>query len=132
MSICNCDCRENCTVFALVGSLILGIVTAFLQITAVITVTPAFLWVVLGVAIGFLAITLATGRCCGCGAERSCTSLHALLFGAIGAILAAVILLGIPFAATSVIGAIITGALLFFFFLTLTSAACLARARCRE
>ncbi|MBQ7035406.1 MAG: hypothetical protein IJN34_06685 [Clostridia bacterium] len=132
MSLCNCDCRSNCTLLALVGSLILGIVTAFLQITAVITVTPAFLWVVLGVAIGFLAITLATGRCCGCGAERNCTPLHALLFGAIGAILAAVILLGIPFAATSVVGAIITGALLFFFFLTLTSAACLARARCRE
>ena len=132
MSLCNCDCRGNCTLLALVGSLIIGIITAFLQITAVITVTPAFLWVVLGVAIGFLAITLATGRCCGCGFERSCTPLHALLFGAIGAILTSVILLGITFAATSVVGAIITGALLFFFFLTLTSAACLARARCRD
>ena len=79
----NCCFRWSCSTIAVIAGVILGVLAAFLQITAVITVTPAFLWVVLGVAIGFLAITLATGRCYGCGAERSCTSLHALLFGAI-------------------------------------------------
>ena len=33
---CNCGCRWNCTAVALVVSLILGIVAAFLQVTAVI------------------------------------------------------------------------------------------------
>ena len=119
-----CNCRDNCTVFAVLASLIIGVVTAFLRLTAVITVGTAFLWVVLGVAIAYLGLTYLKSdslRSCGC------SSINALLTGILGSVLTSIILLAITFAATSVIGAIITGALLFFFTLTLTSTACLVK-----
>ena len=55
-----CNCRNNCTSIAVVVSIIIGIITAFLRITGVITVTPAFLWVVFGIAVVYLAVVLAT------------------------------------------------------------------------
>ena len=42
MTILNCEYRRDCTNVALIMSFILGIIAAFLQITAVITVTPVF------------------------------------------------------------------------------------------
>ncbi len=130
MAFLNCNCRDNCTLLAVIASLIIGVVAAFLQITAVIAVTPVFLWVLFGIAVGFLAIGVATSCCNRC--EEACrgSSLSALLTGALGTVLVSVILLAIPFAATSVIGALFAGALLFFFALLLISAACLIRARC--
>lgn len=124
-----CGYRNNCTLYAVLASLIIGIVTAFLRITAVITVSPAFLWVVFGIAIAYLGLTLIkadslrsfTSRSCGC------SSLNALFTGILGSVLTSVILLAITFAATSIAGAIITGALLFFFALTLTSTVCLVK-----
>ena len=129
MSNFYCSCRNNCTIFAALASLIIGVVTAFLRITAVITVAPAFLWVVLGVAIVYLGLTLLkadalrniTSRNCGC------SSLNTLFTGILGSVLTSVILLAITFAATSIVGALITGALLFFFTLTLTSTVCLVK-----
>ncbi|MBQ7970936.1 MAG: hypothetical protein IJ294_01110 [Clostridia bacterium] len=132
MAFLNCDCRCNCTPLAFVASLIIGVVAAFLQITAVITVTPAFLWVLFGVAVGFLAIGVLSSCCNRCGGECSCNALSGLLVGALGTVLIAVILLGVTFAATSVVGAIFTGLLLFFFAFLLSSAACLIRARCAD
>ena len=130
MAFFNCNCRDNCTLLAVVASLIVGIIAAFLQITGVIALTPAFLWVLFGVAVGFLAIGVAFSGCNRC--EEACrgSSLSALLIGALGTVLLSVVLLGVSFAATSVVGALFTGALLFFFALLLTSAACLIRARC--
>ena len=118
-----CDCKSNCTVLSIVASLVIGIITAFLTITAAITVTPAFLWVVLGVAVVYLAILLFTrgrdNRVC------ACSILPVLLAGILGTILLAIVLLGVTFAATSVIGAIITGLLLAFLSLIFTTTACL-------
>lgn len=130
MAFLSCNCKDNCSLLAFFGSLIIGVIAAFLQITAVITLTPAFLWVLFGVAVGFLAIGVATSCCNRC--EEACrgSSLSTLLVGALGTVLLSVILLGVTFAATSVVGAIFTGALLFFFALLLSSAACLIRARC--
>lgn len=122
------SCSPGCTVIAVAASLILGVITAFLRITAAITVTPAFLWVLLGISVVYLAITLisaAVYRSGGC--EGLCNIVTSLLVGILGTVLFSVILLAIEFAATSVAGAVITGALLFFFFLTVTSAACLVR-----
>lgn len=122
------SCRPDCTLIAVVVSLILGIVTAFLKITAAITLTPAFLWVLLGIAVVYLAVTLVVGavsrnRCC----EGLCTIITALVVGIIGTIVLSIVLLAIEFAATSILGAVLAGALLFFFFLTVTSIACLVR-----
>ena len=133
---CNNENSCSCTGFAIVASLIIGIITAFLTFTAVIAVTPAFLWVLFGIAIVYLAITLVLTTL---GNERKtrncvCSILPALLTGILGTILTSVILLGITFAATSVIGAIITGLLLAFFSLTVTETACLVQctARCSD
>ncbi len=121
-------CRPGCTVFAVVASLIIGIIAAFLRITAAITLTPAFLWVLLGIAVVYLAVALISAAlfrrgCC----ESLCSTVTVLLSGILGTVLLSVVLLGIEFVATSLIGAVLTGALLFFFFLTVTSAACLVR-----
>ncbi len=122
------SCKPGCTVIAVVFSIIVGIITAFLRITAVITLTPAFLWVVLGIAVVYLAAVLVSaalfrGRCC----ENLCSIVTALLSGIVGTVLLSVVLLAVEFAATSLIGTVITGALLFFFFLAVTSTACLVR-----
>ncbi len=127
LTSCRC-CKTGCTVIAVVASLIIGIITAFLRITAVITLTPAFLWVLLGIAVVYLAVILLSGalfRKEGC--NDLCTIISALLVGIFGTVLLSIVFLAIEFVATSIIGAILTGGLLFFFFLIVTSTACLVR-----
>lgn len=125
----NCNCKFNCVGLAVIASIIVGIVTAMLRITAVITVTPAFLWVLFGIAVVYLAVLLIVSAVFRGYGGRSCVcmNLPAILAGILGTILTAVILLAITFEATSIIGAIITGALLFFFSLILTATACLVK-----
>ena len=124
-----CNCRFNCVVLAVIASIILGAVTTLLTITATITVTPAFLWVLLGIAVVYLgvsyfasALSTPVARC-----RCFCASLNAILIGILGTILAAVILLAITFAATSIVGALITGALIFFFSLIITATVCFVK-----
>ena len=126
---CRSECRFDCTLFAIVASIILGIVAAFLRIAAVITLTPAFLWVTLGVAVVYLAVTLVSVALLPDSAARRCICpvLTVLLTGIVGTVVASLVLLAITFAATSVVGAVFAGALLAFFFLTLTSTACLIK-----
>lgn len=126
----NCNCRLSCFAKALIASAIVGVLTAFFSFSALITVTPAFLWTLLGIAVGFLGITLfATLVSCRDG-ERCCRNLTLFLTAILGTVLTSLILLGITFAATSIIGAIITGLLLFFFALTLTSTVCVIENIC--
>ncbi len=124
---CSC-CRPGCTVIALAASLIVGVITAFLRITAAITLTPVFLWVLLGIAVVYLAVVLVAGALSRneCG-EGLCGIITTLLAGILGTILLSIVLLAIEFVATSIIGAVLTGALLFFFSITVTSTACLVR-----
>ena len=123
----NCSCKCNCTLLAHIASIILGIVAAVLRITAVITVTPAFLWTLLGISVGYLILTQVTSvfirDCTECVRE----TLTATLLGALVTAVLSVVLLGVTFAATSFIGAILTGLLIFAFFFTLTSSACLTK-----
>ncbi len=130
MACFNCTCRCSCNLLVGIAALVIGIITAFLRITAVITVTPVFLWVALGAGAVFLAIPLATVPCRQC--YNGCSSLMLLLLGALATLLLSGILLAIPFAATSVVGAILTGALLFSLSLTLGSSACYTLARCND
>lgn len=126
---CDCSCRCRCTLAALVFSAIIGVLTAFFQITGLITVSVAFLWVVFGIGVVSLGVLLVAtalarrGEGCGC----LCSILNTLLVAILGAILLAVILLAFGITATSVLSAILVGLLLFFLWLTLTSAACLVR-----
>ncbi len=123
-----CGCKNACTSIAVVASLIIGVVAAFLRIMAVITVTPAFLWVTFGVAVVYLAILLANALFAGAN-TASCTArtINALLSGIVGTALFSIVLLAIPFVATSIVGAILTGTLLFFFSLIITATACLVK-----
>ncbi len=127
MAIFCYESRRDCVTVAAIVSVILGVIAALLNITAVITITPAFLWVVFGIAIGYLAVLLASaGRnlhVSGCG----CNALTAVLVGILGAALVSVILLAITFAATSIIGAILVGLLVLFLALIITATACLVR-----
>ncbi|MBR5613779.1 MAG: hypothetical protein IKW64_00565 [Clostridia bacterium] len=135
MANLTCNCKSDCTGRAIAASIIIGIITAILSFTAVITVTPAFLWALLGVAVVYLAVTLLAAPAIRGAGIRGCVCniLPVLITGILGTALTAVILLGIEFAATSIIGTIITGALLLFFSLILTATACLIRctAGCR-
>ena len=123
----NCNRRCDFLVFAIAASIVVGIVAAVLNFTAIITVGTAFLWVALGVALVYLAIlliaTLTNSRCSVTGCARR--TLYALIIGILGTILFALILLAIEFAATSTLGAIIVGLLLAFFTLIITSSSSL-------
>lgn len=127
--MCNCNCKMSCTLLSAAASIIIGIFAAFFRMTGVITTTPAFLWVIFGIGVVYLAIMLipAVFRRDLCSSDCICPSTTAVITGALGSIAASVVLLGIEFAQSSVTGAIITGALLAFFCLTLTSTACLIK-----
>lgn len=130
MASCDCNCKLGCTFIGLIASIIIGIIAAVLNFTAVITVTPAFLWVLFGIAVVYLALALvgtAHARTDNRSRPCICSALSALLTGILGTVLFSVILLGVEFAATSVLGAIFVGVLLFFFSLTVTSTACLVK-----
>ena len=126
---CNCSCRCSCTIGTIIAAIIVGVLAAFFQLTAAITVTTVFLWVLLGIAVVYLAaLVVATAL-----ARRSehndcrCTSLNTLLVGILGTILFAVVLLGFGIVATSVISAILVGLLLGSFTLTVAASACYVR-----
>ncbi len=130
MGFFNCNCRIGCTVSGLIVSLIAGIVTLVLNITGTITVLPLFLWIGFGIAVGLLIITF--GVAAFTDEERKergciCRALSSLQFGALGAILSALVLLAVDFGGISIIGAILYGAFFFFFVLLITSVICLAR-----
>lgn len=129
MGLFNCNCKCGCTAAAILVSAIIGVLTAFLQITAVITVTPVFLWVAFGIAVVYLGVLAIAGALarreqqCSC----ICCAVSGLLIGILGTILFAVVLLAVGIVATSVVSAILVGLLLFFFALALTSTACFVR-----
>ncbi len=129
MSNCGCGPRINCTTAALITSVVVGVVTAFLQILGVITVGTAFLWVTLGIAVVYLAglvvasaLSRRTGR-----PACTCRVLNTLLAGILGTVLLSLVLLAVGIEATSVISAIGVGLLLFFLALIVTASACYVR-----
>ena len=126
MPLCNCNCRCRCTGAALIASAIVGVLTAFLQITGIITVSTVFLWVALGIAVGYLAVLLVVGALARCPEQSvcRCTTLSVLLAGVLGTVLLSLILLSVGIVATSVVSAILVGLLLFFLALMLTATAC--------
>ena len=127
--MCNCNCRFNCTLFAVISAAILGVVAAFLQISGVITVTTAFLWVALGIGLVYLAglLVASVGRRGGNASDCLCSALNTLLAGVLGTVLLALILLAVGITATSVLSAVLVGVLVFFLWLTVAASACYVR-----
>ena len=90
MTFSNCETKINCTGIAIITSLILGIIAAFLQITAVISIPVVLLQSVIIIALVFLLITLiavsltqATTSC-----RTQCSILPILSLGILGSIFA--------------------------------------------
>ena len=75
---------------ALILSAIACVLAAFFQITGVITVTTAFLWVVFGIAVGYLGVLVAASalRRCADASRCLCPALQVILTGILGALLA--------------------------------------------
>ncbi len=130
MSMCNCNCRCACVLAAVIASVVVGVVSAFLQIAGVITVGIPFLWVALGIAVVYLGVlTVAAALTgCRCQAECACAALGAVLTGILGTALFSLVLLAVGIVATSVVSAILVGLLLLSLALTLTGTACYVRA----
>jgi hypothetical protein len=128
MSFFGCNCKCRCATAAAVVSAVVGVVAAFLQITGTVTVTAAFLWVLFGIAVGYLAVLLVASSL-SCAEQRGCgcTALNEILAGILGTILFAIVLLAVGVVATSVVSAILVGLLVFFFALTVTGTACYIR-----
>lgn len=127
MTNSSCGCKFNCLTVGVIGALIAGIITAFLRITAVITVSNTFVGILFGIAVVFTALIFAVavldnGLMCRCS-----SAVNALLVGISGMLIFSLILLSYSFAATSVSGAVFSGLLLFFLFLTVASVACFVR-----
>lgn len=127
MTLCNCKC--SCALLSGVVSLILGVIAAFLQITGTVAISTMILMGAAIVALVYLGILLLVSaieqQCQRCSC--TCAAVNALLAGALGTILFAVVLLVADVAAASVIGSILTGLLAAFFALLVTSSACVIR-----
>lgn len=127
MTLCNCKC--SCALLSGVVSLILGVIAAFLQITGTIAIGSMILMAAAIVALVYLGILLMVSaieqQCQRCSC--TCAAVNALLAGALGTILFAVVLLVADIAAASVIGSILTGLLAASFALLVTSSACVIR-----
>ncbi len=131
MSNCGCYCKTSCAGLSIVASIIIGIIAGMLRFMAVIDVTPAFLWVLFGIAVVYLGINLFSSNltCNNTANKCMCLTMPVYFVGILGTILTSLILLGITFSAASVIGAVITGLLLGFFTLIITSAVCLIKCK---
>ena len=125
--MCNRNCNRNeCLIIAIASSIVIGIVAAILNITGIIAVTSAFLWVLFGIAVVYLAIAFVVSSLRRFDTPYSARSLIAtLISGILGTVLFSVILLGITFAATSPVGAVFVGLLLASFALIITATSCL-------
>ena len=122
----NCCSSNECLIIAIASSIVIGIVAGILTITGIITLTPAFLWVVFGIAVSYLAIAFVVSTLR--RFDSLCdprNTVATLIAGILGTILFSVILLGVTFAATSALGAILAGLLLASFALVITTTACL-------
>ncbi len=127
MSESRCASRYNCIDISVLASIIIGVVAAVLRFTAVITLTPVFLWLVLGASVGYLAVILYTATRPNNPFLCAYTTLNVVLIAILAAILFAVILLGITFVATSILGAIISGLLVGTLALVISATVCLIR-----
>lgn len=119
-------CNKDCLIISIASSVVIGIVAGILSITGIITVTPAFLWVLFGIAVVYLAIAFVVSSLNNFETPICAKKLIAtFLIGVMFTILFSIILLGITFAALSPVAAVLTALLLFAFTLMITSVACL-------
>lgn len=126
--MCFCDCKNNndCRLTAIIVSVIAGVVAAFLNFSATIAVPQFVLWILFGIAAGFLAFTFLIAPMINKCETRNCLCpvLSTLLLGIFGTILFSFVLVLIDITAAGLVGSLLTGLLFASFSLTLTSVAC--------
>ena len=127
MSNSRCDSRYNCIDISVLASVIIGVIAGVLRYTAVITLTPAFLWVVLGIAVAYLAVVLYSATRPNNPFICAYNTLTVVLIAILIAALFAVILLGVTFAATSITGAVFAGILVGALALLISATVCLVK-----
>ena len=128
MSNSYCCCRRDCTTWAIVAAVVLGVLAVFLQVTGVIVIGAAALTAALEtglIALGVLLVAMAAahtgeGYCL-------CRSVTAALVGAVGTIVLALALLTLPLDVTGIVFLLLTGLLVAAFTLLVASVVCLIR-----
>ena len=117
--------RNECMTASVLASIILGVITAALGFTGIITVAYSFYWVAFGIAAGFLGLILLISPFVG----NECVScvLSAVFTGIVGTVITSLVLLATNPAVTTVAGAALTGILLAFLILIITSVTCLIK-----
>lgn len=122
----NCNSRVDCAFLSIAAAVIVGLVAAIAQFTAIVTFTTVFYIVAFGVAVLFLAILLALVPTLYKVSCQSCciSNIKLTTLGILGTIVTSIILIAVGFAATSVLGAIFVGLLAAFFTLMVTSIVC--------
>ncbi|MGN1194407.1 MAG: hypothetical protein ACI4SB_02895 [Acutalibacteraceae bacterium] len=131
MALNDCDCKFRCvcTVYAIISSIILGLVAAVLSVCRVICFKPVFFWFLLVISIVYLAVLIIAAvlkkdeRQCKC----KCQILNTLLAGILGTVAISILLLGIGHCIPCGLSAVLIGVLIAFFSLTVTSTACLVK-----
>lgn len=123
------NARTACLFRVRIVSTVIGIVAAFLRTRAVFTVPAAFLIGAFVLAAVYLATILVVSVLLRVQPNPDCLgpAVNGLLAGILVTVLSATGLLVIPFGATSIVGAIVTGLLAAALSLTLGATACLAR-----
>ncbi len=122
----DCNTRVDCAFLAIAAAVIVGIVAAIAQFTAIVTFATVFYIVAFGIAVLFLAVLLALVPVLYRVSCQNCCNSNIKLttFGILGTIVTSIVLLAVGFAATSGLGAIFVGLLAGFFALTVTSIVC--------
>lgn len=122
----NCNSHVDCSLLSVAAAVVVGLVAAIAQFTAIITLTTVFYIVAFGIAVLFLAVLLALvpvlyrvacGSCCA-------SNIKVVTTGILGAIFTSVILIAVGFTATSVLGAVFVGLLAAFLTLAVTGVVC--------
>ena len=129
MTTCECKNKCECTLFAVIASLVIGIVAVFLNFSSTLVITQTLLWAFFGASIVFLLIGLLAsfGICKSDNRECLCTAVNEFLLGILATVLFSVILLTVDIAAAGLLASILVGILFGVFTLTLTSAACIIK-----
>lgn len=129
MNVCGCKTKCDCTLIAVIASVITGIIAAFLSFSATIAVPQFVLWIFFGVALIFLALSLVAAPFIRRRDNDSCLcpSLTAFLAGIFGTVLLSLVLILVDIATAGLLGSLLTGLLFAAFTLTVTSTACIVK-----
>ncbi|MBR5234073.1 MAG: hypothetical protein IKW03_07665 [Clostridia bacterium] len=129
MNICGCKTKCDCTIIAVIVSIIAGIVATFLNFSGTIAIPQFVLWIFFGVALGLLGLSLVAAPFIGKRESGTClcTSLIAFFVGIFGTVLFSLVLVLIDIAAGGILASILTGLLIGLFALAITSAACIVK-----